>query len=254
MDYQPLVTLSNGEVTGVEALVRWRHPERGVLAPHDFLPLVETSGMIGPFGQRVLSLACGQAHRWQRDFAARGSPRVNINLSPLQFLQPDLAETIAQALDSSSVSPELIGLEITESAIMEDIGSTAKALRELRELGVALIIDDFGTGYSSLTHLKQFPVDELKVDQSFIAGLGSNDKDGAIVTAVIALAHSLGLIAVAEGVETAEQYKRLQDLACDVGQGFYFGRPGAASTLFPASGAGSPAHHSLRPSIDLSYS
>jgi diguanylate cyclase (GGDEF)-like protein/PAS domain S-box-containing protein len=247
MDYQPLVTLSNGEVRGVEALVRWRHPERGVLAPNDFLPLVETSGMIGPFGQRVLSLACGQAHQWQTDLAARGAPRVNINLSPLQFLQPDLAERIAEALDATSVSPELIGLEITESAIMENIGSTAKALRELKELGVALIIDDFGTGYSSLTHLKQFPVDELKVDQSFIAGLGSNDKDGAIVTAVIALAHSLGLTAVAEGVETADQYERLQALACDVGQGFYFGRPGAASTLFPTPRQPSSKDHLLRP-------
>ncbi|MBA2465205.1 MAG: bifunctional diguanylate cyclase/phosphodiesterase, partial [Nocardioidaceae bacterium] len=233
MDYQPLVSLSSGTVTGVEALVRWRHPERGVLAPIDFLSVAESSGLIVPIGERILSLAFSQARRWQTDFAGHVSPRVNINLSPLQFLQPEVAQTIAAALDSSGVVPGLIGLEITESTIMEDIDATARAMQELKALGVSLIIDDFGTGYSSLTHLKEFPVDELKVDRSFVAGLGRSEKDDAIVNAVIALAHSLGLTAIAEGVETAEQRERLQDLECDVGQGYYFGRPAAARHLFP---------------------
>ncbi len=232
VSYQPLVSLTSGAVTGVEALLRWRHPERGLLVPRDFLSFAESSGLILPIGERVLNLACRQARRWQSDAMGHGL-RVNINLSPLQFLQPNLAETISQALDTSGVAPGLVGLEITESAIMEDTDATVSALQECRQLGVALIIDDFGTGYSSLTHLKRFPVDELKVDQSFVAGLCSSDKDGVIVKAVIALAHSLGLSAVAEGVESAEQQNRLKELDCDSGQGYYFGRPGAARNVLP---------------------
>jgi EAL domain-containing protein (putative c-di-GMP-specific phosphodiesterase class I) len=218
-------------VTGAEALVRWRHPQRGVLPPRDFLGLAETSGLIVPMGKRILDLACRQARSWQTSPPSGGSIRVNINLSPLEFLQPDLVHTIKRVLETSGVDPELIGLEITESAIMEDIDATATAMNELKGLGVSLIIDDFGTGFSSLTHLKRFPVDELKVDRSFVAGLGSSTKDGAIVSAVIALAHSLDLRAVAEGVETADQRRSLRDLGCDVGQGYYFGRPGPPTSL-----------------------
>jgi EAL domain-containing protein (putative c-di-GMP-specific phosphodiesterase class I) len=230
-DYQPLVSLTNGNVTGAEALVRWRHPQRGVLPPQDFLGLAETSGLIVPIGKQMLELSCHQAKSWQTSLPYGQAIRVNINLSPLEFLQPDLVRTIERVLDISGVAPELIGLEITESAIMEDIDATATAMHELKKLGVSLIIDDFGTGFSSLTHLKRFPVDELKVDRSFVAGLGTSTKDGAIVKAVIALAHSLGLRAVAEGVETADQWRDLQDLGCDVGQGYYFGRPGPPMLL-----------------------
>nr|MBA2444486.1 EAL domain-containing protein [Nocardioidaceae bacterium] len=236
VEYQPLVSLNTGKVTGAEALVRWRHPERGLLAPRDFLPIAESSGLIVPIGERVLNLACRQARRWQSEVNTYDPLRVHINLSPLQFLQPDLADIIAQALETTGAAPELVALEITESAIMEDTDATLNALLELKHLGVGLVIDDFGTGYSSLTHLKTFPVDELKVDQSFVAGLCSSDKDGAIVNAVIALAHSLGLSVVAEGVESAEQHQRLQDLHCDVGQGYYFGRPGAARDVVPLAG------------------
>ena len=230
-DYQPLVSLTNGKVTGAEALVRWRHPQRGVLPPQDFLGLAETSGLIVPIGKQILDLACHQAKRWQTSVPYGQAIRVNINLSPLEFLQPDLVHTIAGVLETSGVDPELIGLEITESAIMEDIDATATAMHDLKKLGVSLIIDDFGTGFSSLTHLKRFPVDELKLDRSFVAGLGSSGKDGAIVSAVIALAHSLDLTAVAEGVETADQRRSLQELGCDVGQGFFFGRPGPPTAL-----------------------
>jgi EAL domain-containing protein (putative c-di-GMP-specific phosphodiesterase class I) len=230
-DYQPLVSLTNGNVTGAEALVRWRHPQRGVLPPRDFLGLAETSGLIVPIGKRILDLACRQARSWQTSLPYGQAIRVNINLSPLEFLQPDLVHTIERVLETSGVEPELIGLEITESAIMEDIDATATAMNELKKLGVSLIIDDFGTGFSSLTHLKRFPVDELKVDRSFVAGLGSSTKDGAIISAVIALAHSLDLRAVAEGVETADQRRSLQDLGCDFGQGYYFGRPGPPTSL-----------------------
>jgi diguanylate cyclase (GGDEF)-like protein/PAS domain S-box-containing protein len=229
--YQPLVSLATGDVTGAEALLRWRHPQRGVLAPKDFLNLAESSGLIVPIGRQVMSLACHQARSWESAVPPGASLHVNINLSPLEFLQPELVQTVADALESSGVPPELIGLEITESAIMEDIDATASAMHELKELGVALIIDDFGTGYSSLTHLKRFPVDELKVDRSFVAGLCGSGKDGAIVNAVIALAHSLDLTAVAEGVETAAQRARLHDLGCDVGQGYYFGRPCPAGAM-----------------------
>ncbi len=231
MQYQPLVSLVNGDVTGAEALVRWRHPQRGVLAPKDFLSLAESSGLIVPIGKQIIGLACRQARSWQTTRPGLGVLQVNINLSPLEFLQPELVQTIAEVLDATGVMPSMIGLEITETAIMEDIDATASAMQELKELGVAMIIDDFGTGYSSLTHLKRFPVDELKVDRSFVAGLGTSGKDGAIVNAVIALAHSLDLTAIAEGVETADQRERLQSLGCDVGQGYYFGRPGPADDL-----------------------
>jgi Amt family ammonium transporter len=236
MQYQPLVSLATGDINGAEALVRWRHPKRGVLTPKHFLSLAESSGLIVPIGKQIISLACRQARIWQSQLPGNGM-HVYINLSPLEFLQPELVETIAEVLQTTGVEPKLIGLEITESAILEDIDATANAMQELKELGVALIIDDFGTGYSSLTHLKRFPVDELKVDRSFVAGLGTSGKDGAIVNAVVALAHSLGLTAVAEGVETADQHARLQDLGCDVGQGYYFGRPGSAEDLFSAIGA-----------------
>jgi diguanylate cyclase (GGDEF)-like protein/PAS domain S-box-containing protein len=231
VDYQPLVSLARGNVTGAEALVRWRHPERGVLAPKDFLGLAESSGLIIPIGKQILDAACHQAKQWQDSLPCGRAIRVNINLSPLEFLQPDLVHTIGAVLETSGVDPALIGLEITESAIMEDIDATATTMHELKKLGVSLIIDDFGTGFSSLTHLKRFPVDELKVDRSFVAGLGSSSKDGAIVSAVIALAHSLDLTAVAEGVETVDQRRSLQDLGCDVGQGYYFGRPGPPTAL-----------------------
>ena len=236
VEYQPLVSLRTGIVTGAEALVRWRHPERGLLAPRDFLPIAESSGLIVPIGERVLNLACRQARRWQGDVHTSHSLRVHINLSPLQFLQSDLAATVAQALETTGAAPETVGLEITESAIMEDTDATVDAMLALKDLGVALIIDDFGTGFSSLTHLKRFPMDELKVDQSFVAGLCSSDTDEAIVNAVIALAHSLELTVVAEGVESAEQHNRLQDLNCDVGQGYYFGRPDAARRMLPLAG------------------
>jgi diguanylate cyclase (GGDEF)-like protein/PAS domain S-box-containing protein len=236
VEYQPLVSLTTGMVTGAEALVRWRHPERGLLAPRHFLSVAESSGLIVPIGERVLDLACSQARRWQSDVDTPPALRVHINISALQFLQPDLAETIADVLDRTGASPELVGLEVTESAIMEDTDTMVSAMLAVKQLGVRLIIDDFGTGYSSLTHLKRFPVDELKVDKSFVAGLCDRDEDAAIVNAVIALGHSLGLTVVAEGVESAEQHKRLKDLNCDVGQGYYFGRPGAARNVLPLAG------------------
>ncbi len=236
VEYQPLVSLTTGTVTGAEALVRWRHPDRGLLAPRDFLPIAESTGLIVPIGERVLNLACRQARRWQSTANIHRSLRVHINLSPLQLLQPDLADTIARVLQTARTAPQLVGLEITESALMEDTDATVDVMLELKHLGVGLIIDDFGTGYSSLTHLKRFPVDVLKVDQSFVAGLCSSGKDAAIVNAVIALAHSLELTVVAEGVESAEQHKRLQELNCDVGQGYYFGKPGSARDVLSLAG------------------
>ncbi len=226
--YQPTVSLLERRMTGVEALLRWRHPERGMLAPGAFLELAESSGLVVPIGTQVLYDACRQARSWS---AAGVRLEMSINLSARQFAQPNLSRLVAHVLSETGVEPSRVCLEITESAVMDDAALTATAMRELKALGVRLAIDDFGTGYSSLTYLKRFPVDELKVDRSFVSGVDSDPEDAAIVAAVIDLAHSLGLVAVAEGVERPGQADRLRALGCDIAQGYYFGRPQPAEQL-----------------------
>ena len=229
--YQPVVPLSDRSVLGAEALLRWRHPERGLLAPAAFIGLAESSGLIVPIGAFVLRTACLQARAWQLDAGPEVPSSMSINLSARQFSQPDLAAMVADALTGSGADPAGISFEITESAAMDDAAAAVATLHELKALGVGLIIDDFGTGYSSLTYLKRFPVDGLKVDQSFVSGLDSDVGDTAIVTAVIDLAHSLGIVAIAEGVETAAQLERLRALGCDCAQGYHIGRPRPAVEL-----------------------
>jgi EAL domain-containing protein (putative c-di-GMP-specific phosphodiesterase class I) len=204
------------------------------VAPLDFVPLAEENGLIVPIGAYVLEQACAQARRWA-DATGGVAPTVAVNLSARQLVDPGLVPLVAGALERSGVDPGSLSLEITESVLMGDGAASGSVLAELKALGLRLYVDDFGTGYSSLTYLQRFPVDGVKVDRSFVQGLGTRADADAIVRAVIGLAHGLGLIAVAEGVETQEQLERLVDLRCDVAQGYHLGRPSAAE-LVPVGG------------------
>ncbi len=229
--YQPLVRLATRRPIGAEALVRWQHPDRGLVGPQEFIGLAEETGLIVPIGTYVLREACLQAARWRTVSPGRDPMCIKVNLSARQFAHPNLVEVVAGILDETGVDPASVYLEITESVLMEDAESTSGALRELKSLGVSLAVDDFGTGYSSLIYLKRFPVDELKVDRTFVAGLLGNAEDAAIVAAVVNLAHTLGVKAVAEGVESTGQVARLIELGCDFGQGYHFGRPMPAESM-----------------------
>ncbi len=223
--YQPVIDLGTGRIDGVEALLRWEHPERGLLNPGDFITVAEETGLIVPIGSWVLDQACRQVQRWHAS-AERSSPlSVAINISGRQLGHPRLVEDLAAVLADTSIDPSLVELEITESVLMDDVEMSADTLGRLHALGVHLAVDDFGTGYSSLSYLRRFPVDILKVDQSFVDGLGEDSSDSAIVTAIITLAHTLGLRAVAEGVETPLQLAELRRLGCDRAQGFHMARP-----------------------------
>lgn len=221
--YQPQVNLKTGQITGVEALLRWHHPEMGLIDPRLFMPVAEENGLILPIGEWVIRQACLQNKLWQD--ANLPSITMSVNLSPKQFYQSKLVETVGQILNETGLSPELLKLEITETTAIRDVEFTKGVLNRLREMGVKIAMDDFGTGYSSLSHLKQFPLHVLKIDKSFIQDLEANSKDSQIVTAIIALAKGLNLSIVAEGVETAAQLQILQELDCEEVQGFYFYRP-----------------------------
>jgi Amt family ammonium transporter len=216
---QPFVDIGRGEVDGYEALVRWEHPARGLLEPAEFIPLAEETGLIVPLGRYVLREACATAAGWSDACAT-----VAVNLSARQLAQPDVVEVVAEALAESGLVPERLCLELTESAVLE--AGAAETLHRLKALGVRLALDDFGTGWSSLAHLRAFPIDVLKLDRSFVSGLGTEPQDTAIAAAVIALGHALGVRCVAEGVETAAQLAVLEELGCDTGQGFLFAAPG----------------------------
>jgi EAL domain-containing protein (putative c-di-GMP-specific phosphodiesterase class I) len=225
--YQPIVALDNDKVAGVEALVRWEHPQRGLLLPKEFLPVAEETGLIVRIGQWVLREAGKQARIWQERYPSTPPLTVSVNLSPKQFFHPEL---VAEVLGESEIDPASLQLEITEGAMTTNgTYSADHTLRNLKRIGVQLAIDDFGLGYSSLSYIKRFPVDLLKIDRSFIAGLGQYtdgaSKDTEIVSAMIDLTHALGLKAVAEGVETSEQLTRLRNMKCDLAQGNYFSEP-----------------------------
>jgi diguanylate cyclase (GGDEF)-like protein len=226
--YQPQVELRTGRLIGCEALLRWRHPERGLLAPAHFMGVAEENGFIIPIGEWVLRKACAQNKAWQNE----GLPpiRMAVNLSARQFhlsqkIQKDLITTVSQALEESKLSPTCLELEITESIAMRNIEDTIRTLAQLHELGVRLSIDDFGTGYSSLAYLKKFPIDALKVDRAFVKDVIEDPDDAAIVEAILAMARSLKLHAIAEGVEKESQLKFLHALGCDEVQGYYFSKP-----------------------------
>ena len=222
LHYQPQVVAESGAIIGAEALLRMRHPERGLLLPQDFISLAEDTGLIVPIGTWALRAACAQAARWHAD----GKPmRVSVNLSPMQFRQAGLVTTVRSALQAANLAPEYLELEITESMLMHDTASALDLLQQLRKLGARIAMDDFGTGYSSLSYLKQFPFNRIKIDRSFVNELVDNKDATAIVKAIIALGSSLEMKTTAEGVETLEQLRYLKGEACDEMQGYYFGRP-----------------------------
>ena len=223
LQYQPQMDLATGRIFAVEALIRWRHPERGLVAPGDFIPLAEETGLIGPIGDWTLREACRQNKAWQD--AGLPSIVVSVNVSARQFQEKDWVERVAAALSESGLEARYLELELTESMIMEDVQQAVETMHRLEQLGVHLAIDDFGTGYSSLASLKRFPVGRLKIDRSFVQDLPDDGDDAAIARAVISLAHSLQLRVIAEGVETREQIDFLREAGCDEIQGFYLSRP-----------------------------
>ncbi len=229
--YQPELSLDTGVMVGAEALARWHHPVAGLLEAGAFIELAEDSGLILDLGEWVLNEACRQAGEWHRerpDFPLT----IRVNLSARQIAQPHLVDQVVAAMAAGGIKPSSLCLEITETALMSDPAAGLRVLQDLRSLGVELAIDDFGTGYSSLSYLKRFPVDVLKIDRSFVDGLGDDPEDTAIVTAIISLARALGLRVVAEGVETRRQLDELRRLGCDRGQGFMFARPRPAALLW----------------------
>ncbi|MDB5755318.1 MAG: hypothetical protein JWR56_1746 [Massilia sp.] len=221
--YQPQIDVRSGDIVGVEALVRWRHPERGIISPTEFIPLAEETGLIMPIGEWVLRTACHQAKAWQRP--AHRSIRMAVNLSAKQFNDENLTQIVVSALHDTGLDPRLLELELTEGTLMDDARATMVTLEQLRAIGVHLSIDDFGTGYSSMNYLKRFDVRTLKIDKSFINGLPQDSENAAITRAIIAMAHGLKMVVVAEGVETDEQLELLQEYGCDLVQGFYLGHP-----------------------------
>lgn len=226
LDYQPIVSLGDRSVTGYEALVRWRHPERGDIPPSGFVPLAEETGLIQPMGLWVLEEACAAIAELPWDAAAR-VPYVTVNLSPRQLVDATWSERLPEILESYGVAPERLVLEITESALMEDPESARRTLSSLRDQGIRLFLDDFGTGYSSLSYLNRFPIAGVKLDRSFVASMASEPTSGKIVRAVAVLARQLDLATVAEGIEEEGQAAALATLGFDHGQGFLFGRPAA---------------------------
>jgi diguanylate cyclase (GGDEF)-like protein/PAS domain S-box-containing protein len=225
VDYQPIVSLENRTLIGFEALVRWRHPEFGLVPPKDFIPVAEETGQILTIGQTVLESACRQAREWQETYPASPPLFVSVNLSVKQFNQPGLVENIASVLQRFELPARCLKLEITESVFSDNIEAAVGLLTELRELGVQLSIDDFGTGYSSLSYLQRFPIDTLKIDRSFVTQMMENEENLAIVRTIVALAQNLGMDVVAEGVETEDQLKLLRKLECEHGQGYLFSTP-----------------------------
>jgi len=233
--YQPIVDLQSGHLAGLEALLRWQHPERGLIHPGEFLTMTEDSGLILPIGAWVLGEASRQYVRWEGERRNRGAPSLSVgmsvNLSPRQLTQPNLIDQIAESVDSSGIDPSALWLEITEGALATDTETTLRVLHDLRELGVHLSIDDFGSGYASLGYLRSFPVEALKIDRSFVEGLGQGTADATIVGLIGDLTRSLGLICIAEGVERSDQLDDLRALGCDFAQGFLLGVPLPAETL-----------------------
>lgn len=240
LHYQPQINLANHCIVGAEALLRWRHPQKGLIPPNHFIPVAEDSGLIVPIGEWVLREACRQAHHWQQ--AELPHITVAVNLSGLQMQRSSLVETVTHALEESGLSPDRLELELTESILIQDVDSTLKTVQQLRAMGLKLSIDDFGTGYSCLSYLQKLAVHTLKIDRSFVRGLPHNADSAAIVHAIIQMAHSLKLITVAEGVESEAELHFLREQDCDHVQGYYFSPPLPAEE-FVALLARGPIHH-----------
>jgi diguanylate cyclase (GGDEF)-like protein/PAS domain S-box-containing protein len=237
--FQPAFDLQTRRVVGIEALVRWKHPERGLIDPAEFLPLAEETGLIRPLGEWVLTEACAVASRWP--VAPGHERRVWVNLSAQQVADPNLLGMVKRVLDRTGLSPDQLGLELTETTLMHEAEPALALLEALHELGIALALDDFGTGYSSLTYLHRFPVDVLKVDRSFVVNLGRDVRTSTIVKGVTAMAHALGMVVVAEGVEASDQLATLRTLSCDVAQGNFLAPPMPKQQLDELLAAAEPA-------------
>jgi diguanylate cyclase (GGDEF)-like protein/PAS domain S-box-containing protein len=230
LHYQPLVSLDDDRLIAVEALVRWQHPERGLIAPVDFIPVAEENGLIEPIGRWVLERACAEAAKWYR--SRPDAPiSISVNLSPVQVANPGFPDVVAEVLDHAGLDPACLYLELTESSMLQEDEALADVLQKLKRLGVRLLLDDFGTGYSSLGYLTHLPLDALKVDRSFVDGLGVQSRDTAITEAIIAMSKALSLDVIAEGVETAQQAEELRRLGCDIAQGYWFSRPVSADAI-----------------------
>jgi diguanylate cyclase (GGDEF)-like protein len=228
LHYQPTVVLQTGEISGVEALVRWQHPERGLVPPLDFIPMAEETGLIGQLGEWVLREACRQAVAWDAESGGiRREPAmtISVNLSARQLQHDSLVPMVRSVLTETGLDPARLILEITETAVMNDHVTTIVKLQQLKELGVGLAIDDFGTGYSSLAYLRRFPIDVLKIDRSFVDGVTEGSQKAALLRTIVELGRTLNLKTVAEGIEQHDEMDQLRSLECDLGQGYYFARP-----------------------------
>jgi predicted signal transduction protein with EAL and GGDEF domain len=224
LHYQPIIEVASGRLKGFEALVRWNRGNLGMVSPGEFIPVAEDSGLIIPMGEWILDEACRQIGTWQRERPEQ-QLSVSVNFSGRQLAQRNIAETVARSLGESLADPSGLTIEITETILLDDVDQAVRTLGALKDIGVRLSIDDFGTGYSSLTYLRRFPIDIVKVDQSFVSKLGTDSRDASIVKAVILLAEGLSLDVVAEGVETREQLDSLAEMSCDYAQGYYFSKP-----------------------------
>jgi EAL domain-containing protein (putative c-di-GMP-specific phosphodiesterase class I) len=238
LHYQPIVDLDRDEIVGVEALVRWMHPTKGMLPPADFIPLAESTGLILPLGKWILEEACMQARSWQLACTDGSTFQLSVNLSPVQFNQPHLVEEVCEALERSGLPAGCLVLEITENALMKESDTMRERLQELKALGVRLAVDDFGVGYSSLSYLRRFPVDHLKIDRSFVQGAGEGPEDSALCEAIVKLGEHLGLQTVAEGIESSSQLEWFKDKHCRFGQGFYLSRPAPPEFIDELLGTG----------------
>jgi EAL domain-containing protein (putative c-di-GMP-specific phosphodiesterase class I) len=225
LHYQPIVSLRTGKIRSFEALLRWFHPERGLVCPDDFIALAEETKLILPMGLWVVRTAAVQLRKWQAQFAMNPPLSMSVNLSCRQFCQPDLVDQVERVLLETGLVPNSLNMEITESAIMEQVDSASSALSKLKSVGIKLSMDDFGKGYSSLSYLHQFPFDTLKIDRSFISCIGDSGEHTEIVRTIVSLAKGLGLDVVAEGVESESQLFHLRNLGCHFAQGYFFARP-----------------------------
>jgi EAL domain-containing protein (putative c-di-GMP-specific phosphodiesterase class I) len=229
--YQPMVSCRDHSIVGVEALIRWHHPERGRIEPNEFIPVAEENGLIEPIGRWVLENACRQAARWYHQRPDVAPISMSVNLSAVQVANRGLADTVASALRAAGLDAAFLTLEITESAMLGDTEGLTDVLAALKEIGVRVVLDDFGTGYSSLAYLTRLPLDALKVDRSFIDGLGTEKRDTAVTEAIVAISHALSLEVVGEGAETERQVAELSRIGCDYVQGFYFSPPLPAAEI-----------------------
>ena len=225
LHYQPIIGLRSGQITGMEALIRWNHPTRGLISPADFLPLANETGLIIPIGDWVVETACAQAIAWQREFKRKDDLSITVNISGRQFQCASLADSVAIAIERAGLKAENLILEITEKTMLQNSVNTQAKLEALKEIGVRIAIDDFGTGYSSLSYLIRFPLDVLKIDKSFIDRVCEEREAMAVTRGIITMGHTLRLNTIAEGVESAEQAEALRVLGCEMAQGFHFARP-----------------------------